>query len=492
MPVSATELAQLRAALDRQALAAEATRDQVASTLRSRVLSERDWYSTKAQQAMRADLVRVVGAGQTAASLQLDAYLARTGSIITGDVVQPIGVTPRAARTWRTGDLTHEDVYDRIGAEYRYRRSQGQSERDARAAVANRAIAMGHTDIGLAARGHTDEFVRGRKRYKFAYRRVVRPELTQGNTCMLCIVASDRIYYRGDLMPIHSGCVCGVMLVTPSSDPGALLNRQELDAIYDEAGGTGYAALRRVKVNVEEHGELGPVLTNRAHHFRGPAEVAASAAENATKSAVKPDPLAELDLDDMSDGELDDLMMDLAGRGEWQASERVGEYLDARSPVETAWKPDPDDAFNDQTFEWFETLTDEEQWAFTDQLGERMSDYFYEEQWAWSAGKKARVNLTPERQIREMWDTQLDIELAKLENATNGFTLTPKAVAEGRTPRDLFHANDQTAYAWASEETKRHWEATGGRPTWGRFKALANGGEGASDARYAMARGADF
>ena len=65
-----------------------------------------------------------------------------------------------------------------------------------------------------------------------------------------------------------------------------------------------------------------------------------------------------------------------------------------------------------------------------------------------------------------MWDRQLDMELLTLENATNGYALNPRAIAEGRSPRDLFHVNEQTAYAWASEETKRYWADAGGRPNW--------------------------
>ena len=46
------------------------------------------------------------------------------------------------------------------------------------------------------------------------------------------------------------------------------LNRDDLDRIYKEAGGTGAEALRTIDVGVIEHGELGPILVNLKYKNR--------------------------------------------------------------------------------------------------------------------------------------------------------------------------------------------------------------------------------
>ena len=54
------------------------------------------------------------------------------------------------------------------------------------------------------------------------------------------------------------------------------LNDGTLGELYQAAGSTRGADLKRVRVTVEEHGELGPQLRVRGQHFRGPDEVAAA------------------------------------------------------------------------------------------------------------------------------------------------------------------------------------------------------------------------
>ena len=66
------------------------------------------------------------------------------------------------------------------------------------------------------------------------------------------------------------------MPVTFTSDPGSTLSNDDLPALYEVAGGTSAAKLKRV--TVEQHGELGPVLTVKGQRFRGPADVYADAA----------------------------------------------------------------------------------------------------------------------------------------------------------------------------------------------------------------------
>jgi hypothetical protein len=92
-------------------------------------------------------------------------------------------------------------------------------------------------------------------------RRIIHPELSRTGTCGLCIAASDRIYKVRELAPMHDRCCCTFAAVTEDFDPADELNKVDLAAIYADAGDTtNGAALKRTRYQVDEHGELGPVL----------------------------------------------------------------------------------------------------------------------------------------------------------------------------------------------------------------------------------------
>lgn len=130
-----------------------------------------------------------------------------------------------------------------------------------------RAGVMADTDMGLAFRHQVVDF--NTRRNVLRYRRVTRSE----KPCGLCIAASDRIYSKAELLPLHGRCRCGVMPVTHASDPGSTLSNDDLPSLYKAAGGTSAEQLK--KVRVVQHGELGPLLVEKGQNFRGPAAVAA-------------------------------------------------------------------------------------------------------------------------------------------------------------------------------------------------------------------------
>ena len=92
------------------------------------------------------------------------------------------------------------------------------------------------------------------------YRRVIHPEQSRGGSCGLCVVAADRLYRKSELLPIHGRCRCTIAPVTRAHDPGAELNAADLDQLYGAAGSSRREDLKRVRVTVEQHGELGPQL----------------------------------------------------------------------------------------------------------------------------------------------------------------------------------------------------------------------------------------
>lgn len=105
------------------------------------------------------------------------------------------------------------------------------------------------------------------------YRRVLHPEFSQTGPCGLCIVAADRFYTTGELLPLHGNCKCTISPVTKTQDLGLRLNADDLARIYAAAGSTYADDLKRITVQVRENGELGPILTRKGEHFRGVEQV---------------------------------------------------------------------------------------------------------------------------------------------------------------------------------------------------------------------------
>lgn len=98
------------------------------------------------------------------------------------------------------------------------------------------------------------------------YRRIVHPERSETGVCGLCLVASDRVYSIEELLPIHDRCKC---TVAPDGDAAAEAIQVDLDRIYKDAGGTTDGRkLKEIRYQVNEHGELGPVLTRAGDRFQ--------------------------------------------------------------------------------------------------------------------------------------------------------------------------------------------------------------------------------
>lgn len=122
----------------------------------------------------------------------------------------------------------------------------------------DRATSAAATDVQLsfthslqasaAASSGTDQIV--------GYQRV-----PDAGACDFCKAATGQIYHSSDLMPLHSFCACGVEAVT------------QADTHPFPAAPSRFAGPGDLMVAVHNHGELGPVLTNAADHFTGPAEV---------------------------------------------------------------------------------------------------------------------------------------------------------------------------------------------------------------------------
>lgn len=186
----------------------------------------------------------------------------------------PAGVPPASGVGSFRRDVDPVDVYDRVARTFRWERSRETSMEEALAAAEARLERLIADDLMVAQRDAFDAIVSGPDEgLVTGYRRVLRPELAKFGSCGLCIVAADRVYERGDLMPLHARCNCIVLPIVDGVDPGLSLNEDDLDRLYAASGTTsgrardGGIGLKRVRVQTFEHGELGPVLVPAGGKF---------------------------------------------------------------------------------------------------------------------------------------------------------------------------------------------------------------------------------
>lgn len=119
---------------------------------------------------------------------------------------------------------------------------------DAVRAGRERVAAMASLDSSMAQRYVADEWATAGK--IVGYRRTL-----TGSSCVLCGLASTQRYTRGNLMPLHAHCDCGVAPLKGRDDPGQVINRQLLDDLKSSG-----AVDRVAGFKVQQHSEVGPVL----------------------------------------------------------------------------------------------------------------------------------------------------------------------------------------------------------------------------------------
>lgn len=177
----------------------------------------------------------------------------------------------------RTG-VTPEREWNRPAEQARIMRLLGADEFQANERALQRAEQQARMDLILARR-EAEKEMWGVTGDIIAYRRILRPELSVGGPCGLCIVAASRVYHKSDLRDLHNDCKCDVMPIVKDGsgeilDPGFDLNRDDLDALYEAAGGSNRQGLQRVRLKHLDHGELGPVLVDGRYKTRTQSEVA--------------------------------------------------------------------------------------------------------------------------------------------------------------------------------------------------------------------------
>lgn len=221
--------------------------------------------------ANRPDLVNAAAAKS---AVEVDIALAEARKWARAGIIEqlraldalPEELPDRADIYPRSGSVLVE-VYKRPARQAEHALRQGATPEQAELVLVERAKKLVEMDVAAVVRDEK-QIVRLAAPKVTGYRRIIRPERSKYGPCGLCVVAADRIYAKKDLLELHNGCVCDTAEVTAEADPGLVLNRQDLDAIYDAAGGNFAEALQRTRVVVRENGELGPILVRDGDEFK--------------------------------------------------------------------------------------------------------------------------------------------------------------------------------------------------------------------------------
>ncbi|MDO3335150.1 hypothetical protein [Mycobacteroides abscessus] len=251
-------------------------------------------YSDKSVQDFAAQAARVMQSAQTASARGAVAGMAQQLSVMgvrtKAQPTNPLDVRARGATVhggalslmrepskvdYADGsstevsvhDMSTEQIFTRPAVGFRWIESEGGSREEAAHESGLRIDTLVDDNLMLAQRLAQAEMIAqavdldnlGKSRI-IGTRRIIHPELSSTGTCGLCIAAADRIYRVTELLPIHNKCKCTYGVITEDFDPAGQLNSMDLSQLYDDAGGTSAAHLKRTRYRVDEHGELGPVL----------------------------------------------------------------------------------------------------------------------------------------------------------------------------------------------------------------------------------------
>jgi hypothetical protein len=263
--------ARARTLVQAQASAREqvTTAAKAAARARARLMRGPDWKDFDAVTRYARDNARISAARQRQIASVTNAYQAQLLTLIDGTTAAP----SRQANVEELRGVPLESVYGRVADYYRYltdNPERSEPEATAQRLAEERAEDIAEMDIILAVRAQTFQFMNSKRKIQY-YRRVIHPERNaSGVSCGLCIAASDRVYSKKDLQPIHFRCKCETVPVTdPARDIGYRLNQDDLNALYAAAGSTASRKLKETRFSIRQHGELGPVLTYEGNRFRG-------------------------------------------------------------------------------------------------------------------------------------------------------------------------------------------------------------------------------
>jgi hypothetical protein len=298
MPTAAEVTAEALVFVQAQAEARRQIEQVAGAVLVAEVRSFGSWYSHAAIASLAARLSKVTRAAQKQTASSTDVFARGVLRLLTGRPVSLHGTVDVS----KARPVQLESVYGRLSDQYRWlEATRGPdspvaelehpdahplarlSEDEILDRIVIRGLLQLDDNLSLAMRDQWAANLEDAPASVVGYRRVLHPELSDGGSCGLCVVASDRQYGRGELLPLHGRCKCSTLPIILGSDdevrfdPGQAINGADLKRVYGAAGGaTDGRKLKRTRVRVEDHGELGPRLVAAGDDFRGPADVSAN------------------------------------------------------------------------------------------------------------------------------------------------------------------------------------------------------------------------
>jgi hypothetical protein len=217
-----------------------------------------DWYSDTAVAELADRIAQLVTPTQRVAASQADASLAQLASM-SGRLFQPVG--PVDVTGLRAGTTT-QAAYQRLGEQFRYIRSTGETPVVAMASTTNRAGVMNDTDVALAARAQAQAFMKAHRIE--AYRRAIHPERARkSGVCGMCIKAAAHPVPADEPLALHGRCHCTEVPIVGGFDPGHALNEADVADLRSQGLLPDAQPYR-----ITQHGELGPTLTPRSPSTR--------------------------------------------------------------------------------------------------------------------------------------------------------------------------------------------------------------------------------
>ncbi len=249
------DYAALAVLADRQAALAQRVTGNAAGIVARLWRAFTGWYSPGQVRVVTRRSGGILASAQKRSGQHTQAYLERVLQLLDAAPDEP----PVLELPDEPRGIPREEEFARVAEQYRYLRSVDTPEPDAVSQAVTRAEVVTSEGTHLARREASRQVLAAADKVT-GYRRVIHPELSAGGTCGLCIAASDRIYHKSQLLPVHARCKCQTMPIVGEADPGRSLNQGDLSRLYSEAGGTAGAKLKRTRYRVVEHSELGPQL----------------------------------------------------------------------------------------------------------------------------------------------------------------------------------------------------------------------------------------
>lgn len=240
------------------------------------------WGDADFQRTLKA-LVPRIEAGQQEIANLTDAYIRRLAVAEFGSIGNGL---PVAASTMALRGISAVTAFHRPFSSMYAALGDGKSFPDALDAGRSRLVDLVSSGSQLA-KTHAARGAMRRSGFT-KFQRV----LTGRENCAMCVIASTQRYHRGDLLPIHPGCDCGVKpLVVDDGDDYQIINEPLLESTHAQIAsklgdsdrgarllGVGKFAQSQLSdytdlILAREHGELGPVLTWRTDKFTGSKEI---------------------------------------------------------------------------------------------------------------------------------------------------------------------------------------------------------------------------